>query len=375
MKTMQNTKISTQFDPNNQEIVHKIYAIIDHIKFVPTGDNSQFWRFSVEQNLLKIYYLKEVARHSIDHYQIASLISLGCLIESIEICARQFGLNTTIDLKIDNLESGTIAIVCFEPTHTFATDELFPFIQLRHTNRYPLGTTAIRPHLLQAESKFAKSLNLELSIIKIRNNKFFDYLVKCECFVWKHKNCFLDTVKWIRFNDQQTLTYKDGMSLKNVKLKTLDGFFIRIFQKYPILLKILWHLGLSIKVKSDAKKSLKMASNLIGFFAKDTENQTVINIGRLAYRTWLRLNSLNYGVQPLSAASMVAFGLLKKLPPPNYQKSYLDLFMSSFSFVHHEFELSDKNFLVWMFKVGPSKELAKEYKSLRKDSQDLILKS
>ncbi len=373
---MLNTAKQINDQPNQINLSSQILKLIDFIKYSPSGDNCQPWLFEVSNNKLNIYFDPIKAKHEIDYYSYASILALGCLSESIEISASHFKLECSFQYAVDFKNTKHWAEVSFTENNSLQEHELFPYIKERHTNRYKFGTQELSAQqwdeIKQSEARHNSKI---YSVSSQKKSKLKDFILKCEEFLWHHHNIVRDTVAWIRFTDQEVSQSKDGMSLANCNLTQKDAPVIKAIGKSSILLKFLWFLGMKWKIYFQSKSILNSCSQYIGFFCKDLSEISLIELGRTAYLTWLKLCKFNYAVQPLTVASLLPYGIKRNPIYPPYKKEFLDLFNQSQNFISSEFKASENEHLVWMFRVGPILNANKDIRTLRKDTQDLLIKS
>jgi molybdopterin/thiamine biosynthesis adenylyltransferase len=109
--------------------------ILDVAKWTPSGDNSQPWYFEIKGET-EIDFRLDDEGSIYDYSGIPSLWTIGFFIETFQIAAQQFGYDTkwTYERLADKKHVAHIQIV---KNTELKNHNLFPFIKIRTTNRYP----------------------------------------------------------------------------------------------------------------------------------------------------------------------------------------------------------------------------------------------
>ncbi|KTD76312.1 ThiF family adenylyltransferase [Legionella waltersii] len=151
----QTTKNTHQNDVQNSTLIKKIISLA---KWAPSGDNSQPWRFElVTDTEFNVIIKNSLENDFYDFDGRPTVISAGCLIESILLAAKKFRYSAVwesekhvVPLKVN------IKLIEGEPEDT---DNLEDFLIHRSVNRF---------------SYLRKSLS-EATLNKIKTNQFDDY--------------------------------------------------------------------------------------------------------------------------------------------------------------------------------------------------------
>jgi len=139
------TDIFTSQGAENLGIPIVMEQILDLARWAPSGDNTQPWRFEVIDELHLVVHGHDTRDHCVYDLQgHASQISLGALIESIEIAASQHQLFTSITRRIDTPETNPVFDVEFIHNKDLAQSLLAPYIPIRSVQRRPLKTRPLR---------------------------------------------------------------------------------------------------------------------------------------------------------------------------------------------------------------------------------------
>jgi hypothetical protein len=330
----------------------EVESIIQMALKAPTGDNSQHWRFTWNDNTLAIFYDEILGRHALNNNNHATWLALGCILETIKISASGLRLKVSEELNFENSKTRPAAVVTLHRSEVH-TDPLISEISTRRTDRIPFLKEPIAEEmlgLLNFEASKFKSCQFSLS--QSTPIDILDYLIFCDEFMWKNTKIAKDFFSWVRLNEKEISLRPDGMQWFNLGLKKSELAPIRFFRKFPHLIKLFWNFGFSRQINR-MTESLSMSQGALYCIAiEDTNPKAVSDVGRLAIRCWLQLNSEGYGVQPLSIPSMTAFDIMTGYPPPHTGPLDIETFKRNYPKLKKFFNFSEKQFPVWMFRTG-----------------------
>jgi len=117
-----------------------IHQILDLARWAPSGDNTQPWRFEIKNDRNFVVQGSDTRDHVVYDLQgHASQISLGGLLENIEIAARGRGLRCDITRRQDMPETHPTFDIHLIEAPELQPDPLEKFIRARCTQRRPLS--------------------------------------------------------------------------------------------------------------------------------------------------------------------------------------------------------------------------------------------
>lgn len=364
---------------NNLELLRKptltmIKTIIQSAIQSPSGDNAQPWRFHWDGEKLEVLYSKEAGRHVLNRQERVSILTLGTVIESIKIAASQFSLVAMPKLVLSN-ESDLS--VWAEVRFSFASiypDRLVPMIARRATDRRPFHGGQFDEDLLQKiqeiESEFP---GYRIHIQTKPGRTFMNYYLKAEGLFWQNKNVVRDLSKWLRLTKKEVSRSNDGMSAKNAGMNPVEALSFRLFRIFPILPKILWHLGFGGAVKAKMKKGVQSSAGLICITAPTSGYESLYKVGQIGYRVWLLLNANRFGVQPLSYCSFSVADFQAGVFDQDQDAAEFKLFKHGQDVLKETFQLADQETPVWVFRTGLSSELPKDTRAPKKNVEEVIV--
>lgn len=121
----------------------KIEQILDLARWAPSGDNSQPWRFEICSATQLIIHGRDQAGEDVYDYHQGqpSLLSLGCLLESISLAASRFGDAVTWQYQADGPQRHRITVDLL--AQDLPEDALLDFLPIRSVNRHPFRSTPL----------------------------------------------------------------------------------------------------------------------------------------------------------------------------------------------------------------------------------------
>lgn len=278
--------------------VHKaIQSILKAAVQSPSGDNRQPWRFEVQYNQIDVYETQS----EVDVYGKLSLqITIGTLLESIDIAADHFGYKAIIDLYPDQKKARLIARVTLSPDSTDYQVDLFRFLPQRHTNRYSYKTNRLSSALVQKLCATAKPTEGRITFID-------------DPHTVKKLAEETSTQSWMIFSNPavhslfySALTKEDapyGIRAEQLGLSVFERFFILHVLKYWKLVSFLHFFGLRRLVHAFEAHRHAGASGYFIFTqpAHNLSDVTKVNAGRAFQRLWLTATKHGVAIQPAAA--------------------------------------------------------------------------
>lgn len=119
-------------------------AILDAARWAPSGDNTQPWRFEVISDRKLIVHGHDTRDHCVyDLEGEASQISLGCLLETMDIAASEFGWAMHLQRQAQHPPERPTFEVAFDAAAGVPPSPLIDSIRRRSVQRRPLSTRAL----------------------------------------------------------------------------------------------------------------------------------------------------------------------------------------------------------------------------------------
>ncbi len=351
------------------EILKKI---IQKASWAPSGDNCQPWRFNWNGKQLKIYHIEVRAHHSLNFNNQVSLFTLGGLIEYLHIASLHYGYEPTFTLPDPtNLDPNFLTQVHFKKT-TPQPQPLFEALSLRATDRRPFKNTPLDEKIvnnLLSVSKDFKQANAYVCTAPSEELK--KYLVASEVLLFSNKAFLFDIIKWVRFRNKETIDSKDGLPWRNLGVGLRETIVLWLIKRYPKLYDLFKHMGMYNQVSLAAQKLVKSHTTFICFTVKSNENH-LIESGRLALRSWLLLAKHGVSAQPMSSGAMLLYKQIV-YPKDNFStKAMTTHFNNGRLILQSSFGFSESERPIWLLRVGLSDPLNNNMKTYRRSVDQIF---
>lgn len=121
--------------------------ILKLARWAPSGDNTQPWRFEIQDPRHVVIHGFDTRDHCVYDLQgHASQISLGALLETLRIAASNEGLSVSTRRRNELPDTRPTFDATLLPDSSVAMDPLYPYIRARSTQRRPLSTRPLTRH-------------------------------------------------------------------------------------------------------------------------------------------------------------------------------------------------------------------------------------
>lgn len=139
-----------------------LMSILDAARWAPSGDNTQPWRFEVISDQKVIVHGHDTRDHCVyDLEGEASQISLGCLLQTMEIAASEFGWAMHLQRQAQHPPERPTFEVTFDAAAGVSPSPLIDSIRRRTVQRRPLST---RPLTLNEKAALEDALGTNYSV-------------------------------------------------------------------------------------------------------------------------------------------------------------------------------------------------------------------
>ncbi|MAF90434.1 MAG: hypothetical protein CL674_04110 [Bdellovibrionaceae bacterium] len=346
--------------------------LINCLRFSPTGDNSQHWKFSFKDCYLQVFLDEERGKHQLNIFNSASYLALGCLIETANVWAAINSFNVHYDWP----EKAKFPLLLNLSFSTANTSSIFEEVDLynRHTNRRHYSTSKLPENRLTQLKEINSDLNVEIHWKLKPSKKLKDLFQLGEYFIWKNRKAFMDTTDWVRFKPSESIQTRDGFSLENLNLSKIDGFFLRVIRTSHFMQKLIWFLGARIKIGFDTFRFKKHLGAVLAVSTQLKGPNALLESGRAIMRSWLYLNKNQISVHPLTVISLLPYIYIEYGAwPDGTPNEYADQIESSYEAWYEKFEIPSEHKITWAIRFGYAKPLQDAARTLRRQGEDFML--
>lgn len=262
-----------------------VNQLIYYATLAPSGHNTQPWKFSIEDNVIRIFPDFERRLPVVDPDDYALYISLGCALENLMIAAKKNGLSSTIDYFPSDEKSECIRVT-LSPNGDPGDEELFDAIPFRQSNRSLYDKKEIPEGHIQ---KLVESNIFDAVFVKTfdPNNQesepIIDLVKEGNRIQFNDRQFVEELLSWIRFTKKEMNNRKDGLTAEVMGFPFVPRWLGRF---------ILITLAKPESEASKSEKQIRSSSLLMLFISKKHDKRHWVDLGRSFERVALTATSL-----------------------------------------------------------------------------------
>ncbi|MBC7464711.1 MAG: hypothetical protein H7256_01860 [Bdellovibrio sp.] len=348
-----------------------INTLISLLRLIPTGDNAQQFRYKIVGDSLEVYHDSKIAEHRFNQSNVASLLSLGMIVEVAVTFAIENQFPAQLVYAQDFLKEDLWLTISFQSVAAAVdlkkNEHFLSLLKERKT---------FRGFFKKSQFDFSE-MNRQFAgkavFVKKLPKAAFGLMLKMENMIFDDYEAFKHIEKWFRYSNQALHETKTGMSLANLNIDAFNGLLLKAIRRSYFLSVILrpYFKALNFfKVNALYRQSVGF-----GIITVDqTDDAGVIAAGRTLLKVWLKLTDLKMAMQPISSASLLPFEYVYR--KANFLEKYESLLSAANEILRQSFRY-DQVHGIWLFRFGvPDKTVNnKNQRSLRLAETDLILKN
>lgn len=315
---------------------------------VPTGGNAKPFAWDWVGELLIIRHQAHFAPHYLDRNNHTLLITLGCLLESVEIAARHQGWIS----EYSSNEKDLSTIIRFSKSaETFSEDQNFFSLLSRSTYRGPLKESVAPVLPLDNPEHSDNDVQVKLASSTSLSTSFKKFLSDADSYMWVQTKAAVSFFKEVRFFDDRM--GPRGIRSADLGASKMDQVLLYLLSFVPWMLSLIVRIPfINVNFKNASKRNIKNA-HFVLVSANDLTASSLINAGREAIRIWVNLEQQGYQVQPYSTASITLVDAATSWLPADTLKKFHTLFtVTGPAACAQQFKLQKNEKPVWMFRVG-----------------------
>ncbi len=352
-----------------------IEAIVQAALTAPSGDNCQPFTFEWDGFQFSIIHQPEIAQHFMNPHFVASIITLGMMIELIKLRAQQSGFEIDVLLSpsLGDSRNNLWAKVTFKKSATNIASPLADIIDRRFTDRFPFAKGVFTE--LDWQTLKSVDLNFPHCSWQFAPGPFCDIpepLKRSESFMWVHKKAVENFISQVHFSKREIAKYRTGFYWQELGVGALDTIPLSLMKLRPAIVHLLWPLGLKMKIESVFSKNIQTSAGLICLSADDQENNTLVNIGRQALVVWLQLQLMGYSVQPMTSITLPYYCSSRNWLGTEVRPELRRHFQETLETTKDFFHLSSAETPVWCLRFGLPSSPHRKKTSLRKEVSDVL---
>ncbi|MDP1644297.1 MAG: hypothetical protein Q8L71_02195 [Thiobacillus sp.] len=283
--------------------------ILESAILAPSADNQHRVRFKLDQNAIRVTYTEPALPPPGGYKRALVLMSLGALVENLTIAASRFGIQAVTALYPDPNQPDWVLQTHLQPDQA-VVDPLWQSISLRHTNRRvffhgPQMSEAERGELDAAANAFPACQLLWLDDPAKRNHALrLMRLAETERFRTRllHDELF----SAIRFEAGWRETCPEGLPPGALGVEPPLRPIFALLRHWPAM-RLANLLGAHYMLGWRAcDLPCRLAPHLGLLAVKNSDDQSVYDVGRTFQRVWLAATSQGRVLQPMPASAIFA---------------------------------------------------------------------
>lgn len=341
--------------------------ILELAMTAPNVDNAQpfYYRWEGERLLVFRDEARDRRRGNAGNY--VSMVGLGCLVECVSIAASGEGLSADVCFKYDRerLDAPWLAIT-FRPDPA-EPDELLSGLKIRCSDRrqYEGGDLSNRV-FRQVTADVDQFPACRLTFQDPSDQKLLDYLLRCEGFLWADKHILPEMLSWVRWTQKEVRRTRDGIPWQSTGASFLTSRLMRFVAKSERFRRLARRSGGPLRAQQKTLEAQVRSSAAVGCITvQDTRLETMLQLGRLFLRAWVRLNMSGFSVQVMANPSIHVFQHVAGIIPEDYPVESKQVFAEGEKILAETFGLQEGDIPAWMFRTGKSSPLPAEMRTLR----------
>lgn len=333
----------------------------------PNVDNAQPFYFHWDKDQLLVFRDERRDRQRGNPGNYVSMVGLGCLLECIAIAASGEGRSANADfLYVAQRPNAPWLKVSFQSTPQ-ESDELLPGLRLRSSDRRAYQGGDLSNQVFQGTMDDAEKFkDINLYYQETSNRKLLEYLLDCNEFLWLDKHILSEMLSWVRWNREEVQRTRDGMPWQSLGVNFITSRLMWLVAKSERFRKFAQRSGGPLRAQQKSLKNEILTSAALGCITvRDTQPESLLQLGRLFLRAWVRLNMSGYGVQVMANPSFHVFQHVAGILPDDYPKQSKRVFADGEKILTDVFDLQKGEIPAWMFRTGKSSPLPPEMKTMR----------
>jgi len=326
----------------------------------PSGDNCQPWEFHWDGSFLDVYHSDTRAAHAINLANMASRLAFGCVLEAIEIAAHHHGYLSSVTLNVGGSHWGKISFRAGEGEK----GHLYAQLWNRATNRKMYLRGSLEPIFRQIVKPDEDDSGCKMYILGEPDPELRNRIADAETLLLRTPIFHRDLMKWIRWSDSETELSRDGLGWRQLGISFLESRIFKFARNYSVQ-RVLNALGFLSQYRRNIHRQIQSSSGLVLFTSPDRGPSALMPIGRLAFKTWLRLNGAGFAVQPYSLCSLYSFCRRAGAYEATETDFHSEVILRAAAAIRGGFRIPDGEYPVWMFRTGIAPPLKGTERSLR----------
>jgi len=253
----------------------------------PSGDNCQPWRYSVQDDVIRLYNIPGRDVSQFNAKQRASYIALGAFIENAVTAASAHRLTGQVTYFPTKADPDLVATIRLTPS-SGVDEPLARAIGERCTNRRRYQGGILSPEQQQAlVASVSPFPQARVRLFSGEDQKRIAQVIGLnDRLVFENRDLHAFLFDHIRWNAAEAEQTRDGLDIRTLELAAPDALAFRLFKSYD-LVQLFNLVGGSRIIAANARK-LALSAAAIGVISLEgTGPEQYLACGRAMERVWL----------------------------------------------------------------------------------------
>ncbi len=292
----------------NQKLLsmrEQIIKILNKAVLAPSGDNSQPWKFKIDENSIQVWLIPNADDSVYNFQERGSFISVGAVIENIVQLADSDGLS--VDLKMFPNPAELYHLATINLANGERKPSLGSYIEARTTNRKTYKPEKIK---INDREELLKTPVSEVSQFQLLEEpekivKMAEYLSNNERLMLENYHIHQKLFSFIRWTSEEEQKTQTGLYIKTLELQPPQEKAFKLFSKWPVI--NFFNIFSIAKLVSNDTQKLYASTPAYGMLTiNDYSSLNLVNVGRVLQRIWLTATKLGLSLQPVAAILYLA---------------------------------------------------------------------
>lgn len=278
-------------------------TLISAAILAPSGDNTQPWRFEIDDEMPSITVCVDETRDTspMNAGQRMARIACGAAVENIVQTAAWNRWSTTVE----HVEPSAVRVILDgDCRHSGDIPEA---IKNRHTNRklyngQPISASQLR--LLEESIDVPEGIEVRFITERRDIERCADLIGQADAIMFgqiRFLQAFLDNV---RFDQPTNAPVEFGLSIGSLELKWLERQLLPHMRQLPEA--VTSSLAVRRAFKAKARQLVQSAGGLCVICARPATDESDLEIGRIMEQAWLAFTRFGFAVQPMMSIPVLA---------------------------------------------------------------------
>lgn len=326
-----------------------IRRIIAAAACAPSAENSQPWRFRVEDGRITLHDTGGTSLYAFETKGVP--ISYGALLENIAIAAKAEGFTAIIDI----LQRGPQQPIASIRLEKGVRDPgVAAVISRRVTNRKPYRRDALSAKAISAlEHEAGAARAVGITVTRVVSRSVIDRLALVagtnERIMLGNMEMHHDFFSNLSWTPEQNMKRKSGFFIRTLELPVPVQFIFRILRFWSVA-SLLKTIGFPAFVGKANAATYANCAEFGVISMKSDRLQDFINAGRAFERIWLTATACGVSLQPLGGTPLMHY-FVQKGGKGHFDARERDLLSSAVAEIRAQTHIQDP-YIVLMYRLG-----------------------